>query len=149
MKNISPPASLFKIWNRTLHRYDDPCEYAVKCDGCALSYDWTTDVSTSRRWGPVLDDYVIQLFSGLFDINGDPIYDGDLLIDMSEYQHDMYFIYEVGLYDGSYHKPYIYKTFLNFDDVQVVGRVNSEAAIQFNKLKLIGSIYSTPLNVQR
>lgn len=145
----TPPASLFKIWNKTLGCYDDPTDYAVKCDCYALCYDWTSDSQHSRSWGAVFDEYVVQLFSGLFDIDGNPIYEGDLLTDPSEKENDMHFIYEVGMYCGSYRKPYIYKAFTRSDEVHVVGRVNSECALDFHKLRLIGNVHSTRLNVYR
>ena len=100
----------------------------------------------------MFDEYSIQLFSGLFDIDRNPIYDGDYLADPAEQfhkVHDMYFIYEVGLYCGSYRKPYIYKAFTKSDEVHVVGRVNCEDALDFSKLRIVGSIYETPLNIYR
>lgn len=142
-------ASLFKIWNKTLQRYDDPTDYAVRCDMYALSYDWTSDSERARAWGPVYDEYVVQLFSGLFDIDGNPIYEGDLIANPSEKHHDVYFIYEVGTYCGSYCKPYIYKAFSNSTCVHVVGRVNCEGSLDFSKLRLIGNIHSTPLNIHK
>jgi hypothetical protein len=141
------PASLFKIWNKTLGRYDDPMEYALRCDGYALAYDWHND--HARTWGAVFNEYAIQLFSGLFDIAGNPIYGGDYLVDPSEKEHDLYFIYEVGLYNGSYRKPYIYKAFVDSDEVHVVGRVNNDDALDFSKLRIKGSIHETPLNIYR
>lgn len=147
---MTPPASLFKIWNKTMHRYDDPSDYAVRCNGYALSYDWHND--HVKSYGPVFDEYEIQLFSGLFDIDHNPIYDGDYLTDPTEQfhkAHDMYFIYEVSLYCGSYRKPYIYKAFSKSDEVHVVGRVNNEDALDFSKLRIIGSIHETPLNIHR
>jgi hypothetical protein len=146
----TPSASLFKIWNKALRRYDDPSDYALRCDGYALSYDWHND--HARTWGGVFDEYAIQLFSGLFDIDGNPIYGGDYLVDPAEQFHKvlgMYFIYEVGLYCGSYRKPYIYKAFSKSDEVHVVGRVNHEDALDFSKLRIIGSIHKTPLNIYR
>lgn len=143
MTTTLPPASLFKIWNKGSLCYEDPADYAVRCDGSTLccNFHYNSD--------RVCDECVVQLFSGLFDIDGNPIYEGDLLTDPSENENDMKFIYEVGLYCGSYRKPYIYKAFSHSDEVHVVGRVNSESALEFHKLRLIGNVYSTPLNVYR
>ena len=146
---MTPAASLFKIWNKTLGCYDDPSDYALQCNLYALRYDWKSDSQHTRSQGPVYSEYAVQLFSGLFDKNRNPIYDGDFLIDESESQNDMYFIYEVSMYCGSYRKPYIYKAFTNSDQVHVVGRVNNDEALDFSKLSIAGSIHSTPLNVYR
>jgi hypothetical protein len=144
---MTTPASLFKIWNKTLSRYEWPDDYALKANGYALSYDWHND--HAKTWRPPFDECEIQLFSGMFDVDDNPIYGGDCLINPSEENYNMYFIYEVGLYNGSYRKPYIYEAFVDSDEVHVVGRVNSDDALDFSKLRIKGSIHETPLNIHR